>query len=464
MKEIIRKEVLNSDLIAIADDRENRITYRELGEKAENLEKSLEERSLIFFLCDHQMETVELLYEILLLNRVPLLLQSDISLELLDNLIEIYQPQYIYCNKTNEIVGRYRSKIEWEEHVLLVMNNPQFAIHPDVAVLLSTSGTTGSPKLVKLSYNNLYKNAEFVCSELGIRSGQKGISPLEMNYVYGLNFCIWHWHCGATLLLTEEFVFSKKFENFYCKENANNFAGTPYIYQMLNKIQFWNPEKMEYLHCSMYGGAPLLEKDVISLTSMMKDKFWILYGQTESSGVVSGTNVCETSIKPGAIGKIFGNIRYTVDSTSKELILRSKDIVSMGYANNIEQLAEEDLNEGILHTGDLVYVDNSGCIYLKGRRTRYVKILDKRISLDEIEKYLGNKYSDIEFACVGINDSILIYHTARDRNFDREIPAMLDYNMKIPHKFVSYRYIEKIPRNNAGKTLYSELGRIEDEK
>lgn len=465
MKTIIREEVLQSDLTAIADDKGKKFTYRELRERAQGLENFMEERSLVFILCDHQLETIGFVYQVLTANRVPLLLAPDIGQDMLDNLISIYEPGYIYCRRKHLMCRQYAGSFELEEHVLLQTGGKSFDIHPDVALLLSTSGTTGSAKLVKLSYDNLYDNSEYACRHLGIESSQKGISPLPVNYTYGFAFCLWHWHCGATLLVTDKPVISREFKDFYVRERANNFAATPYSWQMLQRVRFWDEENIPYLHFAMSGGGQMPEKDQISLVALLKEKFWIGYGQTECTCIVTAMNFDERNIKTGSIGKPFANMEVLTDKDTGELLIKSKSIC-MGYANCKKQLAEGDVNHGIMRTGDVADMDEDGCIYLKGRLTRYVKVLEKRVSLDDMENYLKNKYAGIEFACTGEDNSIRIFYTEGKEDLKEEITAMLDRNLKIPGRFVSCFSLKTIPRYDTGKIMYSRLKEMncEDER
>lgn len=463
MRSIIREEILQSDNVAIMDDKNHKITYRELGKKACDLAQHVEKRSLVFILCDHGIETVEFIYSILHLNRIPLLLSDDIDEGLLGNLITVYKPQYIYCRNTNEICSRYPYEIKMEDHILLKTEMGKYPIHPDVALLLSTSGTTGSPKLVKLTYDNLYNSAEQVCSFMDIHRGQKGISPLSMSYVYGFTFCLWHWYCGATLLTTEESILSNSFHEFYKRERANNFAATPHIYRMLHRIRFWDQEKFGYLHWAMSAGSQLTEKDHMVLVSLLKDKFWNMYGQTECTCFISAMNFEESNIKFGSVGKMLKSIDAEIDKKTNELILKGKS-VCMGYATDKEQLAEEDKNNGILHTGDGAYMDDEGYIYLKGRLTREIKILGKRVSLDDIDSILVNKFPDIEFSCIGKEDHIDIFCSGVENGIDKEILLLLDRSIKIPKNLISVVYLEKIPRNSAGKVMYARLAELVNER
>ncbi len=455
MKTIIPSEILRSDRIAIADNKGNKITYKALADKAEKLIHGLAERSLIFCLCDHQMETVEFLYEAIYLNQVLFLLENKADRETLERLMDVYGPQYIYCSKSYEPGESYDTVFELENHVLLKTGREGYPIHPDVALLLSTSGTAGSSKLVKLSYENLMDNAKHMCMHLHIKSGQKGITPMAIHYVYGLTFYLWHWYCGATMLVTDSLLMSREFQEFYVKEKANNFAATPFYYETLQRIDFWDSEKTEYLNSAVIGGARMSKKLQDELVFVLKDKFWTLYGQTECP-IALAVNMGNKEIKYGSIGKPLNNIEIEVDRDTKELLVKGKS-VCMGYANNREQLADGDENHGVLHTGDLVDLDDDGILYLRGRKSRYIKILAKRVGLDDVENYLSSRFSGVEFACVGTDDHLYIFYTGTKHKLDEEISVLLNRNMQIYPEFVFCRHIERMPRTRSGKIAYAGL-------
>lgn len=463
MKAIVRKEVLRSEAIAISDGKGKKISYRELGEKAEKLASHIKERSLVFLLCDHQMETLELIYMTLYLNRVPLLLSADIDDKLLDNLISLYRPSYIYCSKSHKKAGIYTScpGMDLDSHVLLKTDYDKCDIHPDVALLLSTSGTTGSAKLVKISYNNLYDNSEYVDRHLAMESGQRGLSPLPVNHTYGLAFCLWHWHCGATLYVSDEMVIGKNFRELFIRAKINNFAATPYVYDMLKRVCFWDEQTMEHLNYAMSGGGQMSEQNQIELVGLMKGKFWIMYGQTECTCIIAGMNFDVNSIKRRAVGKAFDNMEPTIDGDTGELIIKSKS-VCLGYASCREDLANGDENHGIMHTGDVAHIDEDGCIYLHGRLTRYVKILDKRVSLEDIEQYLCNEFPDMEFACAGRDNYIVIGYTGTELDRGNAVKTILDRSMKIPKKWIICCWMAEIPRYDTGKINYRKIEEMAD--
>lgn len=458
MNNIVRSDVILSDNIAIRDDLGREISYRELYHRSEHFAKLMGKRGLVFILCDHHIETLAFIYEALTQNMVPLLLGRDIPDEFLDNYINIFCPSYIYCRTSHAIAGRYSHLEEMESHVLLSTNEEKIYIHQDVALLMCTSGTTGSSKLVKLSYENLYNNSEYFDLNMDMRAGQKGITPLPINYTYGFAFHLWHWHCGATMLTTEHLILSREFDKFCSDEKINHFAAVPINFQMLNRIEFWNRDKQEQLHWAMSGGAQMSDEEQKKMISILGRKFWIGYGQTECTCFISGTNFDEKAVKLGTVGKALDDINMNIylDEETGELIVKGTS-VCMGYASCVEQLGEGDINGGILHTGDVAYMDEDGYIFLKGRVARFVKILGKRISLDEIEKYLNKIYTNIEFACIGTDEKIEVYFAADDDKSGENINALLCEKFKIPRKSVFCCRIDEIPRNESGKIQYINL-------
>ncbi|MCD7837107.1 MAG: AMP-binding protein, partial [Lachnospiraceae bacterium] len=364
-KQVIRPEIIHSDYIAMKDDKGNCLTYEELYQRAQLLKDTLEERSLSFILCDFAMETAELIYEVLSSNRVPLLLSADINPVFLDKLADKYMPQYIWCKKEHPYTKKeYIVVKERESHVILKMTDKRIKIHPDVALLLSTSGSTGSAKLVKLSYENLYNNAEYACKHCEINATRKAITNLPLNYTFGLCFCLWHWNCGAAVLFSQHSILSKQYSVFFEQEKVTDFAAVPYTYQMLDKINFWNDSKKKYLNMVMVGGAKITNELLEKMVSKLGDKFWIGYGQTECTCIVSGTNFINKHIKYGTIGKAFENMHISLDQETNELIIKSKS-VCMGYAYEGKQLADGNVNGFVLQTGDVAEIDEEGYIYLK---------------------------------------------------------------------------------------------------
>ena len=100
-------------------------------------------------------------------------------------------------------------------------------------------------------------------------------------------------------------------------------------------------------------------------------------------------------------------------------------------------------------------MDSEGYIFLKGRLKRFIKLLGIRFSLDGMEKVINNAYSEGEAVCVGSDDRVIVYYTGK-----YEAETLREYCIKkfsIKKTMIQVKYIEKIPRNESGKVLYSAL-------
>ena len=97
---------------------------------------------------------------------------------------------------TDELRMRYRGAFEADRE-------QDVELHPDLALLLSTSGSTGSPKLVRLSRDNLSANAASIAAYLGLTSADRAMSSLPLHYCYGLSVLNSHLSAGAAVILTD---------------------------------------------------------------------------------------------------------------------------------------------------------------------------------------------------------------------------------------------------------------------
>ncbi|MBR6267597.1 MAG: AMP-binding protein, partial [Selenomonadaceae bacterium] len=178
----------NPDSIAFYME-EGSWSYRQLQESAEEIAASIGGRTLVFLLCTNTPESIAAYVGCLNHGIVPAMIDGEIDGELLAQLRESYHPSHILLPKERrgEFPGS-EEKYSLGGYVLLAArehNAP--ALHPDLALLMTTSGSTGSPKFVRLSYENIRANTESIIEYLGIDEHERAITNLPMHYVYGLS-------------------------------------------------------------------------------------------------------------------------------------------------------------------------------------------------------------------------------------------------------------------------------------
>lgn len=440
---LFRDEIKWSDRIAVKDDKGNQITYRQLCEAAANMNEYRDGRVLTLVYCDNSFENLAMVFKLFFLGQPMLLLPRKLEITFRNDILERFKPSYI-----------------WEEGVLKKADgccNVFYEIHPELALLLSTSGTIGKPKLTRISYHNIEEELRIGTGEFRISEGQKGVRILPIEHVSGLAFCLYHWNAKGCIVTTDVHVLSSQFDRLYDQEGIQNMIGIPFHYRVLLKKGFWQDEKRILgLNCAMYIGAKLDESDQYALVSLLREKFVISYGQTECMSAVTTAAFKNPNDKPGTVGRSASNVTVSVDDKG-ELHIESPT-VCMGYASDYQDLGKGDENQGAIATGDLAVIDDEGYVFLKGRIRRFVKILGNRIGLDEIEALLRTSFPGQEFACTGENDELNVFFRRTDKcHLEDLYRNVLFKKADIPLSMIHCWFVEEFPRSGAGKILYSAL-------
>ena len=452
-------------IAVITDDRE-KISYGELISQFTTLYKKINHRCLVFCLCENHIES---LYGYLgfLSNRVvPLMLDSTLDKDLLDALLLNYKPEYLWMPKNRQNEFPSAELIHTENRYCLIKphQNLYYELHPDLALLLTTSGSTGSPKLVRISYKNIHANAVSISEYLGITDQDRPVTTLPMSYSFGLSIINSHFLKGATLLLTSRTLMEKGFWNIVKEEMATAMSGVPYTYEMLKKLRFFNMS-LPYLKILTQAGGKLnndLIREFAEYAERSGRLFYVMYGQTEATARMSYLPPEYTIRKLGSMGiAIPGGEFGLIDDngspvnepdTIGELVYKG-DNVTLGYAENGPDLEKGDDNNRTLYTGDLAKRDSDNFFYIVGRKKRFIKIFGNRVNLDETERLLKNIVTDC--ACVGTDDHLIVY--VSDHAKKPEIESYLTDKLGLNHIAYKVRHIDQIPKNTSGKTIYVNL-------
>jgi len=330
--------------------------------------------------------------------------------------------------------------------------------------LLTTSGSTGSPKLVRLSLENIESNATSIAEYLSISSDDRPVTVLPMNYSFGLSIINSHLIKGATMLLTGRSLMEKEFWTFLKKEKATTMSGVPYTYEILKRLRFFRMDLPSLTTMTQAGGKLHIElnREFTEYCHANNKRFFVMYGQTEATARMSYLQHEYGLTKLGSIGfAIPGGEFELIDengvvvhesNTVGELVYRGKN-VSLGYAECGEDLCKGDENFGILKTGDLAKRDSDNFYFIVGRKKRFIKIFGNRVNLDETERLLKNFI--IDCACTGSDDKMVIYITETNREMD--VKQYLSSKTGINHSAFIVRQIDAIPKNSSGKTIYANL-------
>ena len=358
---------IQNDIAIIDADSNISLSYKELFNEIKKIH--LEDKKLIFLFCDNSLESV-LIYLAALYNKNPIaLFDKNLSNDKKKCLCEKYQPDIIY----NADIKYNKSK--------------EYLINDNLSLLLSTSGSTGSSKLVRLSNKNIKSNAISIVKILDIKREDINITSLPIHYSYGLSLLNTSLISGSKIILTNDNLLNKSFWDKFRDNKCNTFAGVPYSYSILKKL---NIDKLNIptLKILTQAGGKLNDSDLIYFNEFIKNrngKFYVMYGQTEATARIAILPYDKLSSKIGCVGKAIFNGKIEIENNQ---VVYYGDNVMMGYADDYNDLVKGDELNGKLYTGDLGYLDEDNFLKITGRNKRICKIVGFRINLDEIQNFL----------------------------------------------------------------------------
>lgn len=437
-----------SDRIAVITDSGEKLSYSQLN----SLTNISVHRGLVFCMAKNTLDSL-VGYITCLQSGLPIvMLDGSKHKEVIDALIDVYQPEYIWEG------GLKETGLKGGD------------IYPDLALCLTTSGSTGSPKFVRLSVKNILANAESIAQYLEIDENERPLTTLPMYYSYGLSVINSHLIKGATILLTDKTYAQREFWNFMKEQRATSMAGVPYTYELLRRLRFFRMDLPDLKVMTQAGGK--LNKDIakeyIDYAAANGKKFYVMYGQTEATARMSYLPWESAQEKYASIGVAIPGGKFSlIDTDGNEIkepnvdgeLIYSGSNVSLGYAECREDLMKGDENHGLLHTGDIARRDEDGFYYITGRLKRFVKIWGNRCNLDATEQLV--KSITTSCACAGVDDKITVFVT--QEGLEQSIISLLSEKTGLNNRAFEVRVIDAIPVKDSGKIDYPVLQQMLNE-
>ena len=452
---------------------ERTVTYRELGEEAERIAACVSPRSLVFLLARNSLAAIAGYVGFLQHGIVPVMVDAALDEDLLAALIAAYRPTYAWIPA--ERMAAFQSGHEvlrQEEYVLLDLSEKSpFPLHDDLALLMTTSGSTGSPKLVRQSYENLCANTASIVEYLHLDETERAVTNLPLHYVYGLSILNTHLAAGASVVVTERTLFDRAFWQLMREKEVTNFSGVPYTYAMLKRLRFFRMELPALRTLTQAGGKldPELHREFAEFAHTHGKRFVVMYGAAEATARMGYLPPQYALEKIGAMGIAIPGGRFElVDEAGKEItdtdtvgeLVYYGANVTLGYAESGADLARGDERHGRYETGDLARRDADGYYTVVGRKRRFLKLFGKRTNLQEVEHILRQHFGEIEVACAGVDDHLHVFVTQEE--LVPEIAPFLSAKLGLHHSAFAAKHIATIPKNASGKTVYLELEQYYD--
>lgn len=348
-------------------------------------------------------------------------------------------------------------------------------LHPDLALLLTTSGSTGSPKLVRLSADNVQANAEAIADYLAIRPTDVAATTLPMHYCYGLSVINSHLLVGAGLMVTDLSVVDTCFWDRFHAEGATTFAAVPYTFELLDRVGFEDMDLPSLRYVTQAGGR-LAPDRVRHYAGLGRERGWdlvVMYGQTEATARMAYLPPSQALTAPGSIGVPIPGGSFHLEPLPESPLTRPGDPdvgelvydgpnVMLGYAESPADLALGRVVTS-LHTGDVARRTPDGLYEIVGRRTRFAKIFGVRIDLDEVERvYRAEGVLAACAAAQGPHGERLVVAVSGDAapvDPDR-VAAVAKQHLGLPRSAVVVAPVREVPRLPNGKPDYRAVAAL----
>tara|TARA_Y100000590_G_scaffold466596_1_gene642573 strand:- start:1313 stop:2674 length:1362 start_codon:yes stop_codon:yes gene_type:complete len=428
--------------------------YSFLINQSDELKKKIEDKSLILMIGSNQLASIIGYITFLKGNYCTILLDESFDDKYIKNICKIYKPNYVFGKKEKISMNfNFKNIFQIKNFILVKTNfNKNFKLNLKNSLLISTSGTTNDPKLIRLSSYNIYDNTKKIIDYLKIKYNHTTITTMPFGYSYGLSIINTHLETGATIIINEKTVFEKEFWKTLKKFKVYSFGGVPSFYELLFKLKF---KKLitPYLKYITQAGGKIDEKLCEYFSNIKNLKFISMYGQAEASPRISYLGSNYNKVKLGSIGKPLKGYKLNIDKMGKfknydygELIFKGKN-VCLGYASNIKDLFKGDINKGMLKTGDIGYKDKDNFYYIIGRKKRISKIFGIRINLDDVEDLLKKN----NFLCHCIPDNKFLIIEFLQNYEENQIKNIIFKEFKIKINFIKTFRVKSFSKNSLFK-------------
>jgi acyl-CoA synthetase (AMP-forming)/AMP-acid ligase II len=342
------------------------------------------------------------------------------------------------------------------------------------ALLLYTSGTTGTPKGVMLSDENLDANTKSILEYLRLEPSDRTLAILPFYYSYGNSLLLTHVFSGATLVIENRFAYINKALSVMRDLGVTGFSGVPSHYAMLiGRSRFLTNDwpHLRYMTCA---GGPLPTAHIQKIrTALPHVQLHVMYGQTEGTARLSSLDPSLVDRKVGSIGRGIPGVELRVvgkngqnvpPGDTGEIVARGKNIM-IGYLKDPAGTADV-LRNGWLHTGDLATVDEEGFVYIRGREKEFIKTGGYRIGPQQIEDVILQHQWVQECGVIGAPDGLLGEQILAFAVFRPEAdPGMAPGDLlkflrkRLPAYMVPARIvpIDALPKTETGKVKRQQL-------
>ena len=337
-------------------------------------------------------------------------------------------------------------------------------VHPGAALLLSTSGTTGSAKFVRLPLSALAANARQIAAVLRIKPGDVALGHLPIHYSYGLSVLTSHLEVGAAIHLTDGSFTQASFWQEAAQAGATHLPGVPFHYMFLARGALASLVPASVTTFTQAGGAlaPAIRRRIHDAVVARNGRLYIMYGQTEAGPRMTTLDHDDFAAHPDSVGRALpgGTVRI-MDEQGQVLgpgqegeVVYSGPNLMAGYVDNRDACAAPDPPLPAIRTGDRGSLDAEGFLTLLGRNGSFAKVGGLRLDLDDIAARLA-PLGDV--ALLPGDEKVFVFHATGTDGEAKACVSALAASLKLPVGSFALRAVAAIPRHRSGKIEYQRL-------
>jgi acyl-CoA synthetase (AMP-forming)/AMP-acid ligase II len=457
----------SSEVALFAGSRQRLITYRELGFLVEahcDLLRRIPRPAVAFQFAPNSVSAIAA-YLACLAEKIPLGLGGP-ALTTRNRIIAAYRPTTLILARTESAPEGYECIGEPTGSEMAIWRRRRGGYpvvpHPDLALLLATSGTLGDPKFVRLTEANLTANALSIAKYLSLGHGERAILGLPMHHSYGLSIVNSHLESGGSVALTEHAYSRPEFWKIADECACTSFSGVPYMYEKLRSLGM-TPVDCPTVRTLTQAGARLrveLVRHFLESVGRKRGRMFVMYGQTEASPRISYVPPERLAEKPDSIGVAIPGGELWLEPVegepSEQQIHYKGPNVMLGYAYGPDDLAKGDEQKGVLATGDLGEKDGEGFFRITGRLGREVKLHGKRVDLGRLESELEKTFG-FRTAIISVDDRLRVHIENTAADAPQKIRLHLSCLLGVPLTATLATSRAQIPLTASGKKDYKSL-------
>ncbi len=387
------------------------------------------------------------------------------------------------CGEARDL-GRYAAILEGRRLSADLLNQPGKGVWPaqdDVqsldqdAALMFTSGTTSSPRLVRVTHRNIQANTNSIIEYLALTSEERIMAVLQFFYCFGTSLLHTHLRVGGSLVMANSFMYPEVILRQMQETECTGFAGVPSTYQTLLRNSSFPRKQFPALRKLQQAGGklqPVLIQELVN--SVPQAQVFVMYGQTEATARLSYLPPSDLPAKLGSIGKgipgvtlgVIGENGCPIRPNEVGEIYAWGENISPGYWNNPPASAEKFF-DGVLHTGDLATVDKDGYLFVVDRKADFIKSYGFRVSSQRVEECIIEIPEVVAAAVIGEPDDVrgeaIWAFVVRRAGAQIRVEEIITYcgnhlaHYMVPKEVV---FLERLPMNAHGKIIKNELRKL----